>query len=67
MLLQISRTEVLQLVSKAPALLWCRPARLPENIAFIQQVSGLSLQQVYKTFLMYPFMTTASKERLASM
>lgn len=61
---QVSRAEVLQLVSKAPALLWSSPAHLTQVTGYLQEVSGLSMQQLFKTFLTWPNMATFSQAKL---
>jgi hypothetical protein len=61
---QVSRADVLQMVGKAPALMWSSPARLAAVTGYLQKVTGLSMQQLFKTFLTWPNMATFSKVKL---
>jgi hypothetical protein len=63
--LQVSRPQVLQLVSKAPALLWTNPDRLAGLTEYLQQVAGLTQQQVFKAFLRHPTLSTTSQAQVA--
>jgi hypothetical protein len=61
---QVGHAEILQLVGKAPALLWSSPAHLAAVTGYLQEVSGLSMQQLFRTFITWPNMATFSKVKL---
>jgi len=63
---QVDEQHILRLVKKAPVLLRRESSRVAACMQYLQEVSGLSSQQVFKLFLSWPLMATSSKELLAT-
>jgi hypothetical protein len=59
-LLQLGQSKTLELVRKAPTLLRSQPSRVAGLVGYLQQVSGMSAQQVLHVLLMWPVLATSS-------
>ena len=57
---QVEHAALLRLVKKSPTVLKLNIAKVQQHVDFLQELGGLSPQQVYKAYVNWPVLMTIS-------